>query len=383
MKNTSSWKTRLGVLGTVAVLAAVFAACEKDGEEPNVADLYPSATANVDYNGTSATSKKAVFFKFSTGKASVVPLDFFDIALDLSMSGPKIFANSGSYGSGVTVYKTTSTNILDDLSAHSDNVKEYTFKTGYTLFSGGQTEVNPFAGAISMGSPPHNVYLIKTEAGDLYKFTFDAMSMSPPSYTVSVVKGLANTSNDAKKVLTDNITGISGPGGYGYIYFDLDAEGGPKALNSPTALKDGVTLDIPKADEWDILFTRTNDQQATAEAPTVLAMVVGRSSVLLNTYKNVKAYTAEGKKMEEVLTIPAETDLISEIDVIGHSWYTASLISGGGANYAVNTNTYIVKTVEGKYAKFQPGSFYGPTNESFSMRFRYYYFDGDGETFDK
>jgi hypothetical protein len=66
---------------------------------------YPGDTLNVDYNG----DNNAVFFDFSTGTATELPHDFFDIAID---GDGNIIANSGSYGSGVQVYKTDRQTLL-------------------------------------------------------------------------------------------------------------------------------------------------------------------------------------------------------------------------------------------------------------------------------
>ena len=386
MKNTMSWKTRLCVLGAAAVLAASFAACDADGDDvEDVQDIYSSETAKVDYNGTGPNSKKAVFFKFSTGKTSEVPLDFFDIAFSVSMGSAKIFANSGSYGSGVLVYKTDTTDIIANLSSQQGSVKEYTFRAETPLY-GYQSAANPFDGEITgAGIGSGKVYLIKTGAGNFYKVIFDVIGMLPgdpsptPGYKITVVKGLSGGTPE-QTVITDSLLGVSS--GFGYIYFDLDATGGPKALNGPAALKDGVTLDLPKAADWDILCARTDELQPNEAGTAVNPEMpkASRSSILLNIYKSVKAYKAEGKTMEQVVTIPEETEFSGTIDAIGYSWYR---MEGMPPTFPLNTNTYIVKIADSKYAKFQPGSFYGPNTESFYMKFRYYYLESDSGTFDK
>ena len=233
-----------------------------------------------------------------------------------------------------------------------------------------------------MGAGSGKVYLIKTGAGNFYKIIFDIFgmtSMGPPptaGYKITVVKGL-DGDDSAKTVIEDTISGISN--GFGYIYFDLDATGGPMALNSPTALKAGVTLDIPKAAEWDILCARTNELQSTNGTTVEPEMpVASRSSILLNTYKSVEVYIATGKTIDQVLNIDGLT-ASTAIDAIGYGWYS---MAGMPPTFSVATNTYVVKTVEGNYVKFQPGSFYGPSNESFYMSFRYYAGDNSG-TFDK
>ncbi|MDR2482449.1 MAG: hypothetical protein LBD08_02325, partial [Treponema sp.] len=153
------------ILVSAAVAAAVLASCDT-GTNPNPkkGPEYPSAAAKVDYNGTGANSKRAVFIDFSNETAVIreLPLDFFDIAI--SGSGA-IIANSGSYGSGVLVYKTDKTDITEDLSSLQESVKEYTFTEGTSLY-GYQAAANPFDGEIGaggqMGNGSGKVYLIKT-----------------------------------------------------------------------------------------------------------------------------------------------------------------------------------------------------------------------------
>ena len=384
--NRFNWKMLKSILITAAVVTAFFSSCQTDAdpEDENNGPVYPTATAKVDYNGTGPNSKRAVFIDFSSDTVvRELPLDFFDIAFETAKK--TIIANSGSYGSGVLVYKTDKTDITEDLSSLQDNVKEYTFAEE-TNFYDHQTEANPFKGEIgagsAMGAGSGKVYLIKTGAGNFYKVIFDIIgmvSMSPAptaGYKITVVKGL-NGEDSAKTVIEDNTSGIGN--GFGYIYFDLDATNGPMALNGPAALKDGVTLDIPKAAEWDLLCARTNELQSTNGTTVEPQMpVASRSSILLNTYKSVEVYIATGKTIDQVLNLDGLT-ASTAIDAIGYGWYS---MAGMPPTFSVATNTYVVKTVEGTYVKFQPGSFYGPNSESFYMSFRYYAGDAEGN-FDK
>jgi hypothetical protein len=383
-------KALLSVLITAAVLTALVSSCDMDGDDPpeSGGTEYLSAIAKVDYNG----AKRAVFIDFSS--ESVVrelPMDFFDLAID---SSGNAIANSGSYGSGVTVLKTDKTDITEDLSSYAAGwdasgaglgTGQYTFKAGTNLYDSQQTAVNPFAGGIK-GTPMQQgdfgkVYIIKTKyvAGDgnWYKVIFDIFGMTAmtPSatagYKITVVKGLEGGENE-KTTLEDSLTGIRD--GFGWIWFKLDGDAGPRALNTATALNTGAP-DIPKAADWDLLCIRTNELQTT-DGTTIEAQmpVATRSSILLNTYKSVKAYTAAGKSIDQVLNLDGLTEA-GDVDAIGYGWYS---MAGMPPTFAVSTNTYVVKTVEGNYAKFQPGSFYGPNNESFYMQFRYVYGDDSG-----
>jgi hypothetical protein len=276
------------------------------------------------------------------------------------------------------VYKTGETDITADLTSQAENVKEYTFKAGTSLY-GYQSAENPFEGEIgsggSMGNGSGKVYLIKTQPGNYYKVVFDIfgmVSMSPPTagYIITVVQGLDGGDND-KTVLEDTTSGIKN--GFGYIYFDLDATGGPKALNNGTALKEGVTLNIPQAPDWDILATRTNELQST-DGTTVHPQMpmASRSSVLLNTYKTVQAKVVTGKSIGEVTDADLSGDGLSgEIDAIGYDWYDTDM-SIMPPGYSVPNNTYVIKTVEGVFAKFQPKTF-AKEGKSFVMDFSYEY----------
>ncbi|GHV96172.1 hypothetical protein AGMMS50293_24920 [Spirochaetia bacterium] len=375
-RKTPAARMPLAVLITAAVFMAFLGSCE-NVIAPDTDPRYPSAIAKVDYSNT----KKAVFIDFSSDDiVAELPLDFFDIAID---GNGNIIANSGSYGSGVLVLKTDETDIAANLSARANDVKEYTFKTGTPLY-GYQTAANPFDGEIGagglMGTGSGKVFIIKT-ATEYYKVIFDVFgmkSMTPPTpgYRITVVKGLDGGDGE-KTEIEDGITGITN--GYGYIYFDLDANP-PRALNDGNNLKAGVTLAIPKITDWDLLCTRTNELQSADGINIESQMpVASRSSILLNTHKSVEVWTAADKSMDKVLNIEGLTSSI-EIDAIGYGWYSTA---GMPPTFSVNTNTYVVKTAEGNYAKFQPGTFYGPENQSFYMSFRYYYVEDDTGTFDQ
>lgn len=316
---------------------------DNDDDDDDDSSSYSTSTAAVDYLGDNLS----IFFDFSTGTLTAVDHDMWDVAI---ATDGAIIANSGDYGSGVTVYKTSSTDISDDLSSYESKVAEYTFKSGTTLY-GDQTETNPFDDEIgSGGSGSGTVYLVKDEAGIYYKLVFT--SYGPMGqYSVNAVEGLSGTS-------TETISGTI-DAAYGYTYFDLGTQA-------------AVTV-APKKSEWDILFTRTNDILDDGSGG---AYIAGRSDVLLNTAGGVEGATVDDTAIEAVVNISDYT-FSSVIDTLGYSWYTHN--HSATPAYSVNTLTYVVETTEGNYAKLQPGSFYGPNSEQFYMTFRYYY-QADGST---
>ncbi|MDR2398200.1 MAG: HmuY family protein [Spirochaetaceae bacterium] len=350
----------------LAVSATVWwVSCDTGAEDTETSDTdeYPRETINVDYNG----ANNAVFFDFSTGTKTVLPHDFFDIAID---SGGNIIANSGSYGSGVLVYQTTETDITKDLSGQANQVKEYTFKTGMPLYMHQSTE-NPLG---KLGMTASKVCLIKvqhktTDTAAYFKVVFSmTMGAQSQSFNMTVVPGLAAGETN-KKEIKAAITGITN--GYGWLYFKLVGEGGPRVLNNGTQWLAGGTA-VPQAGDWDILGTRTNELQ-TEDGTTVSTQmpVASRSSILLNTYKKVQAKAITEKLIDEVTQADLnDTGLSGEIDAIGYSWYT---MTGMPPTFSVAKTTYVIKTVEEKFAKFQGESFYGPKNESFVMDFSYSY----------
>jgi hypothetical protein len=335
-------------------------------------DDYSSATLNVDYAGVN----NAVFFDFSTGTVTELSHDFFDIAIN---AGGNIIANSGSYGSGVWVYNTGETDIATGFSGQEDNVKEYTFKTGTPLY-GYQTAENPLVNLADLDMPASNVYLIKvqyTGTPAYFKVVFSMKMpgvggyMGAPQYVVTVVPGLEAGDTD-KVELGCPITGISA--GYGWLYFKLVGTGGPRVLNNGTTWTGGGTA-VPPATNWDILATRTNELQST-NGTTVsdIMLMASRSSVLLNTYKSVKAKLVTGKSIGEVPdTELSVAELSGEIDAIGYGWYS---MSGMPPAYSVPDNTYVIKTAAGGFAKFQPKTFV-KDSKSFVMDFYYTYESGE------
>jgi hypothetical protein len=90
--------------------------------------------------------------------------------------------------------------------------------------------------------------------------------------------------------------------------------------------------------------------------------------------------------MEDVLAAEGLA-FSAEIDAIGYGWY----YTDNRGDYWVSKEgypirTFVVKTAEGHYAKFQPASFYGPDMKKgpgFHMEFRYHYVANNKGVFDK
>jgi hypothetical protein len=353
-------EARLGIVTASVFLAVLAWSCENGTTTPGGGSgpEYSNALARVDYGG----ANRAVFIDFSAENpiAAELPHDFFDLAVD---SNGHIIANSGSYGSGVLAYKTDRTDITEDLSALADCVKEYTFKEGTELY-GYQEQANPFEGEISpLAQGSGKVYLVKTAAGNNYKMTFNMFGMGG-FYRFKVVQGLDGT--EAIE-LAGSLKGlINDPENtYGYIFFDLDADP-PGALNaSGIQLAEGTPA-LPKSANWDLLCTRTDELQSDGGTAQ-------RSSILLNVYREVKACAAAGKAVQEVSGVDNQ-NLSAGINAIGCLWYGAD----GSGVCRVNRNTYVVRTVEGNFAKFQPETCTGPAGEGFYMTFTYLYGDSSG-----
>ncbi|MDR3303739.1 MAG: HmuY family protein [Treponema sp.] len=370
----SRFMRNVALCGVIAL--ASFAALSCDQEAEILLVEYDEAIAKVDYS----VANRAVFFDFSTGTITELNHDFFDIAMCADGS---LIANSGSYGSGVWVYATNGTDITADFTTSQADVKDYTFRTGTPLY-GYQSVANPLA-TLAEPNAPSKVYLIKvqydaTVAAVYFKVIFNMVMTAAQSYDMTVVPGLGAGDSGRVALSATPITGITGPAGFGYFYFKLVGEGGPRLLNGATTLRDGAP-EIPKAAEWDILCTRTIELQSTDGITLETEMpVTGRSSILLNTYKEVTAAKVAGKAIDEVTAIPEGAAFSGEVDAINYSWYA---MAGMPPIFSVAKNTYVVKTVEGNYAKFQPTTFYGPDGQSFYMTFQYLYQSDGATTFSK
>ncbi|MDC7218677.1 MAG: HmuY family protein [Spirochaetales bacterium] len=339
------------LLGIFMILS--FGSCDMlDSSEDDSSDSgsseYSTATANVDYGDTNMR----IYFDLSSGTMTEVSHDIWDLAI--SNGDATVIANSGDYGTGVTVYKTTSTDITEDLSGEADNVNQYTFEAldDDGLIASHQTDANPFDSELSTGYGSGTVYLVLDEDGTYYKVTFS--SYGPyGNYSFDVVTGLDGTT----------ATTVSGTvaSGYDYTYFDLSSASAVSVA--------------PEEESWDLLFARGNEILAVYDDGSD-PYVAGRSYILQNTEGACEIASAEDYSIDELLSDDSLT-YDSTITAIGSDWYTFDHTT---YTYSVDTVTYVVKTTEENYAKFQPGTFYGSDGEKFYVTFRYLYEeDNDGE----
>ncbi|MDC7222180.1 MAG: HmuY family protein [Spirochaetales bacterium] len=313
---------------------------EEDSSSSDSYD-YDQAIANVDYKNTN----QRIYFDFSTGTMTEMDHDIWDLAI--SNSDCTVIANSGDYGYGVTVYKTSFTDITTDLSSYTDEVVdyEYTFEEfdddGY--IEANQTYANPFQDEFDgSGYGSGTVYIVQDEEGTCYKVTFS--SFGPyGTYSLDVVTGLDGT-------VSTTITGYC-DSDYDYIYFDL---GSASAVSV-----------APELDSWDVIFARANYYSSAT-------YLTGGSFILQNGEGSCEAAIAEDTEIEDLISYDDLT-YDSAVSTMGRNWYT---FDHDSYTYSVDTVTFTVKTTEGNYAKFQPLTFYGPDDESFYMTFDYYYETG-------
>jgi len=327
---------KLKIFMLLMSLGLFIVSCSKKPENPFIPEGeslsgYHTETAKVDYGG----ENNVAFFDFSSGTITHIKHDVWDIAF-ATYDSTLMIANSGSYGFGVTVTNTKSTNWLADYSGEAGNINQHT-----------TIDDNPLKDFQSGGVSKRYVYLAKDEAGNCYKFQIDSISGSTYKLRIDTLDGNSTSTID---VTIDN--------NYDYIYVDL----GTKSV---------VSFAPPKSD-WDIKFGRTEEYIGGPMG------WVGRSSVSVNIASSVKSALVE-KNIEDVKSASGLT-LSPDLLNIGHNWYTYNHATH---TYSVDPQkTWIIQTVEGNYAKFQMLTFYGPNKEKFYSEFKFYYQDGGSTEFE-
>lgn len=297
---------------------------ETNPSSASVAEFeYQLDTVAVDY----INNHMAAYLDFSTATITHVPYDTWDIAI--SNQGV-IIANSGVWGSGVRIGKSTQSDMTADLSSEQNLVTEIV-----------DTTSNPFSNELNeQGMGSGAIYLIKDAAGEFYKVNFK--SFGPMGkYAISVGKGLnAQTSSEISGSIRSE---------YGYTYFDL---------GSAT----DVTTQMPPAKNWDVKFARALEFDMGGSFSA-------RSAVIFNAENGVEMATIPDTEIKGVLDLQGLV-FTQNPYAIGASWYT---FDHDSKTYTVNKTTYAFKTVEGNYAKLQMKSFYGPAQEQFWSLIQYGY----------
>jgi hypothetical protein len=292
-------------------------------------------TAVVDYNG----ANNVVFFDFSTGTKTTLAHDTWHIAFDGDLF---VIANSGNYGTGVSVCSTGSGDFAADYTSWmSDTSKKFTRI---------DTNANALGRSyMDLGSMPptftQQVYLLKTEAGN-FKAQFTSAGMGG---TLDIKIAAVDAASGTATTYTHNSA-------YDYTYINC-------------ATKQTVVVAPPK-DSWDIRFGRTEFAMGSTTG--------GRSSVAINAAGGVEAAVVEGSSIDEVSDASGLT-FSDDILAVGNSWYT---FHHDTRTYEVMENTYVFKTTEGNYAKMQIATFKGPAGERFWSQFAYLYQEDGSTTFD-
>ncbi len=320
----------------------LFFSCAEKPKNPFIpSDVTPSTygqqTAIVDSNG----ENNVAFFDFSTGTITHIKHNVWDIAFstsDLSL----MIANSGSYGIGVKVTNTESTDWDADYSGKAGNINKRT-----------ETNDNPLKDWRN-GTTKKYVYLAEDEEGNTYKFQVDSIAGNTYKLKIDTLDGTSTTTID----VTINLA-------YDYIYVDL----GTKKV---------VSFAPPLAD-WDIKFGQT---EVWVQMGPSFGMWCGLSSISENIAGLIESCLVK-KNIEDVTSASGLTLSANLIIATGvGSWYEFIDPDDHSAGVKVILEqTYVVQTVEGNYAKFQMLTYDGPNGESFYSVFKYYYQDGGSPDF--
>jgi hypothetical protein len=320
------------VAGVLGLAGCDILSSDDENDNPTPAVSYQVDTANVDYKN----ANNVVFYDFSSGTKTVVAHDTWHIAFDGDLF---VIANSGNYGTGVSVCSTGVTDFATDFTSWmTDTTKVFTrIDTNANVLGRNWMDMSSMPPSYT-----NQVYLLKTEAGN-FKVQFTGAGMDG---TVKMkIAAPAAASADEQTFMHDSE--------YDYTYIDC-------------ATKQAVMVAL-KMDNWDVWFGRTEFAMGASTG--------GRSSVAINAKGGVEAAIVEGRKIDEVLETGGLT-FSSNVLTVGNSWYN---FEHSTRTYSVAENTYVFKTTEGNYAKMQIATFKGPGDESFYSIFEYLY-QADGAT---
>ena len=143
---------------------------------------------------------------------------------------------------------------------------------------------------------------------------------------------------------------------------------------------------IPKKNEWQLLFVRTNVYAKEMGQMLKNDGIVSTSSILTNSPAGVETAALYGWDFPEVTAAPKPVHFIKQVDGVGKgfanslnddpekrrkAWYYGLNMP---PTFYLSRITYVFKwgvPSNMHYVKFRPGTFYGPNGEKFYVTFRY------------
>ena len=369
----------------------------------------PFPTANVDYDN----HNRMIFFDCITGNMQTVDSTAWDIAIAVgdvpdsfrlpdgsTSSAPKAIytvTNSGDYGEHVRLLPFKSgTTSTDYVGKRLDEIKQVSFKYGEQELSPFQNDpdnpaasvANPFYEALTNGKH----YLLKTGKTDdtakVYEIWFDAITPAvgaaftlhiKPATLSAAAPGAAQPKTIAGFGVEYTLTGTVN-GDYSFNYIKLGATA------ASAKILDTEHDNIPKKNEWQLLFIRTNVYAKEMGELLGTDGIVSTSSILTNSPAGVETAALYGWDFPEVTAIPDSAYFAKQIDGVGKgfanslndnpekrrkAWYYGLSMP---PTFYLSRITYIFKwetASQPHYAKFRPGTFYGSNGEKFCVTFRY------------
>lgn len=359
----------------------------------------PFPTANVDYDN----HNRMIFFNFNTGEMQTIDSTAWDIAIvvgdtaDTVPTGSPLPApeaiytvtNSGDYGEYTRLLplKAGKTS-ADYIGQRLNEIKQVSFKYGAQELSPFQIDpdtgtpaANPFCAALTNGRH----YLLKIGKTDdtakVYELWFDPITPIEGTAFTLHVKPAILSETEPKTIsgfMPEYILSESINGNYSFNYIKLDTDSA-KVLNKS---RDG----IPEKNKWHLLFMRTNVYAKEMGELLGTDGLVSTSSILTNSPAGIETAALYGWDFPEVTAVPEPAYFVKQIDGVGKgfanslnddpekrrkAWYYGVNMP---PTFYLSRITYVFKwktPSKIQYAKFRPGTFYGPNGEKFYVTFRY------------